>query len=1176
MVNINHSKLYTVNQPNLKVGEKIYKTQQKLKKEYGLETTLLVSHFIKWKHPKQQSFYTSPLFCQPVQIRKNLKIELKFEYQLTHDNWFINPVMVEQFKSIFNLDIPNSDKTEVVDFLIEQLESNGSQISQNNNFNYNENWQIIELPCLGIFNYKKSILTQDYASILKHPNQTLSALLTGNVSTNTTSTQLNNLINADLSQTKAIQLALNENMVIQGPPGTGKSNTIVELIKQYLLNGKKILFVSEKKSALDVVYNRLKSENLHQLAAYFDGNENQKKSFYKHLKGSLKQLQNHKENKFIPNMSQQKLALELNEFFQIYPQKLTQINQSKGVSIQQILNTLIGLPKTNLPEIKTNIPAFKTWHKYAVFLEELEQLATQYFNVQTLGQLPFLRLNKSLFEENDFITILNSRLTELASHLQSFEEIKAIYNLKWEWNEWQKYSVAASVLQTVNQSQLDILDPNSKKYKAFDRWSKKYELHKLKFEQASKAVSHWNVKPKPETIEALKLSLNQKTNAWLALFSSNKAQNAFKHYKYKLNTQQKLKALEDLEAYYKIEHELKEITLKLKHNLGLLNPDLEIDQLLMTRRKLESTSHQHYVYLLEHENSKELIQDLHQVQIKTQQVNQVKRFIFTNYFPDNFADFRKQVNTLKEQLSLLQQYTPEIKKALSLPQDLLSFITQNKFSFDVLNEIIVRHTLHELILFEPHLKNLNGKGLLNNFKTFLKLLKENQTQQVEAIVNPWQERWHKFEALTQTPNSKLSASDKQLKKDFKVAKKLIFHEAGKQQQHLPIKTLLQQSQSILLDLLPIWIINPLSISENIICQPDLFDIIIFDEASQIPLEDAIPSIYRSKQMVVVGDTKQMPPSQFFSHAKETTSLLAESESVFKSEMLKIHYRSQHPNLMQFSNENFYDNELSYFPPSIQEPPVKLFYVEQGKFEQGKNVIEAKKVAEIYQELLVQNKTDVGIIAFSKEQELTIRTAISALNLKDNANLLIRNLENTQGIEKDYIIISIGYGYNEKGIFRHHFGPINQDFGANRLNVLLTRSKKQMLVCTSVTASDFKLTANSGVQLVEGFIRYAENIQTSTLNQPQDGLLNIIGRLFEGNTNIQFYPAKHGQIINSFINNKSNKILLVDPGLNPGEGQDIYTILFVLTQRFKEVKVVLSQEYIDNPEKTTLDILEFMA
>ena len=173
-------------------------------------------------------------------------------------------------------------------------------------------------------------------------------------------------------------------------------------------------------------------------------------------------------------------------------------------------------------------------------------------------------------------------------------------------------------------------------------------------------------------------------------------------------------------------------------------------------------------------------------------------------------------------------------------------------------------------------------------------------------------------------------------------------------------------------------------------------------------------------------------------------------------------------------------------------------------------------------------------------------------------LEIRNLENTQGIEADLILISIGYGKNEKEELRLNFGPVNQVNGANRLNVLFTRAREKMVVFTSIKSSDFPLSSNRGVTVLHDFLAHIERLSTKSDEKSfPDKAHEWVGQLLINRPNVQFYSAKNGIAINCFVDTVKSHILLIDPCLNENEVSDLETIVGRLRKDYRKVKIVLS-------------------
>lgn len=340
---------------------------------------------------------------------------------------------------------------------------------------------------------------------------------------------------------------------------------------------------------------------------------------------------------------------------------------------------------------------------------------------------------------------------------------------------------------------------------------------------------------------------------------------------------------------------------------------------------------------------------------------------------------------------------------------------------------------------------------------------------------------------------------------------LINNEVNKKTRHAPIRQLLRRAGQSLVALKPCFMMGPHSVAQYLAPGELEFDLVVMDEASQIKPEDALGTIARGKQLVVVGDPKQLPPTSFFDKAvdidDEDTTAIEQSESIldvsfpmFNARRLRWHYRSRHESLIAFSNQEFYDSNLVVFPsPSSKsdELGIKFTYVKSGRFVNQHNIEEAKVIAEaVRKHLLHRPHESLGVVAMSSKQREQIERCVEELSkddpqfrdaLADNTNteeaLFLKNLENVQGDERDVIYISCTYGPQEAGAAQmpQRFGPINSAAGGRRLNVLFTRSKKRMHVFSSMTEGHIVASENSspGVQALKSFLSFA---QTGKLQQ----------------------------------------------------------------------------------------------
>jgi very-short-patch-repair endonuclease len=335
-------------------------------------------------------------------------------------------------------------------------------------------------------------------------------------------------------------------------------------------------------------------------------------------------------------------------------------------------------------------------------------------------------------------------------------------------------------------------------------------------------------------------------------------------------------------------------------------------------------------------------------------------------------------------------------------------------------------------------------------------------------------------------------------------------EMNKKRRHLPLRKLFTAIPNLLLRLKPCVMMSPLAVS-TYLSTPDMhFDLVMFDEASQVRPHDAISAIFRGRQLIVAGDQKQLPPSSYFDRVTEDDSDASEEEDSASEDYesvldvcctlgltrrrLRWHYRSRREGLIAYSNHFFYNNELVTFP-SVHDvagnSAVAFEYVADGRWKAGKsggfNTIEARRTAElVLAHFRAYHDESLGVIAFSQRQQMRILEELEQLrkgspDLEEFFNedrdepFFVKNLENVQGDERDVIFLGIGYGPDDTGRVAMRFGPLNQQGGERRLNVAVTRARQRMTVVSSMHAHDIDLTRTDavGVKRLRDYLDYAE-------------------------------------------------------------------------------------------------------
>lgn len=344
---------------------------------------------------------------------------------------------------------------------------------------------------------------------------------------------------------------------------------------------------------------------------------------------------------------------------------------------------------------------------------------------------------------------------------------------------------------------------------------------------------------------------------------------------------------------------------------------------------------------------------------------------------------------------------------------------------------------------------------------------------------------------------------------------LLRHEFAKKTRHLPVRRLMQQAGQAVQAIKPVFMMSPLSVASYLPPGAVEFDLVVFDEASQVKPVEALGAIARGRQLVVVGDSKQLPPTSFFDSLTgpgdeaDEENVTADIQSILElcrarqmpERMLRWHYRSQHESLIQPSNQLFYDNRLVIFPSPGGQGELGLVYhhLPETQYERGTsrtNPLEAQAVAAaVLQHARTSPGRTLGVVAFSMAQRQAIQDAVEAsrrlhpeaetfFTRHPHEPFFIKNLENVQGDERDVILTSIGYGRTRAGALTMSFGPLNAEGGERRLNVLITRARQRCEVFTNLTADDIDLRRSTakGVAALKTFLDFAQH---GRLNQNEE-------------------------------------------------------------------------------------------
>ena len=819
----------------------------------------------------------------------------------------------------------------------------------------------------------------------------------------------------DYAQESAIQ-KLNEsgNLVIYGPPGTGKSQTIVNIISDALCKNKKVLVVSQKKAALDVVFNRLKT--LNSKCMFITDAEKNKVAFYERCNQMHQAVMNSGK------------SLETRADFDLVEENIKKEEKElQIISDTLFTKTPFGL---SLQEMYTNSAKIgKRSYDYVLYklmLKNKDLMAMDYKKLSSTLRLIRDKNKASLY----YRYIELKKNNPLIDHIKKDVEVHVINQLK----TYLKEIIARNIVP-------------------FDT-AKHPHARQLMIYMVENGVE--NIDDMKPLIKMISEVENKKLHT--ALNWSKVLFPAYPFVKHKMNkkeeelTESFKSTMEDIENYIS--------------NYSLINKVLDRKGYLMT---------------------------------------------IDNLINGNSIFLRLLLNALEDYLEIrdvnvsLQGLTEEEKVILNFAYENSKNARQYR---EIVDKILEIRVYHEAIKYEEINKDKLSKIIdFENVRNRILSLKKDEKQiSMNICLGKFKDEYIEY----YNTNSE---------------SKNYLYQITKQQGLLPIRKMMDLYNDFLLKLFPCWLLSPESVSTIFPLKKEMFDIILFDEASQVFIENTLPTIYRGKAIVVAGDSKQLRPTATFvkrymgndsddeldlatQAALEVESLLDLATSRFTSTNLTYHYRSKNEELIDFSNYAYYDGKLQIAPnisKNVGNKPIERIKV-NGKWLGRRNEAEADAVVALLKKLIKnkKNKSSIGIITFNTEQENAIEDAIDEECQKDSAfrdafireqnrkennedtSIFIKNLENVQGDERDIIIFSIGYARNEYGKVVAHFGPLSVEGGENRLNVAITRAKEKIYVITSIEPEELVVegTKNAGPKIFKSYLKYVRAVSNKKNKETQ--------------------------------------------------------------------------------------------
>lgn len=979
-------------------------------------------------------------------------------------------------------------------------------------------WDVVEVGFIGNFSFSQFVMWNDIHnnSAFLENNKIVHSLMTGAVGWDCAIPECVDTdeaylpVTVDSSQLRAINMAAADvSFVLHGPPGTGKSQTITAMVANALTKGKTVLFVAEKMAALEVVQKRLAILGIQDFCLELHSNKATKKAVLDQLKRGLEiGIQGIKTDYDKKIQDIRKMRSELDAYA-----KALHRNRPFGKSLRQLMDLY-----EMIPELDKSV---RFDHAYAGTLTErdldhqaysLERLVAAGKGIGHPHNHPLTAVRQTEYSQRlkfDLESIISAYTDALKAFQADVSDFVTMMRIESPAKEDEYKNICKYAHSVIAAEEIPAFlreaDNVDREFGMPEAYLKKKQLFSVK--QAD-FLSKWNENFLRMDMSSYREKYDQANKKFFgrgkALASLTAELQAFAAFTVETDripvyltdiTFYQQEAQEMVAAEAELPYEWKQIlkTCVTAEDLQVYKQGVQkqlqiVSQFSDQIRKLETAG------ILESciQKAKALTVDLDTV-VKTEAgVAELLDLAF-DHSEENYLESRlrlcscilENASSIKDWI-VYQQFAVECRqRGLGPVCDAYEAGLPHDEVIIVYLRSIYRTIILSVIEHEPVLNGFTGIGFNEKIAQFKKLDQEFMNLTKDEM----------FYKLThQLPTSIDSV---EISKELNILRRAISSNG----RGVSIRTLFEQIPHVLTRLCPCMLMSPISAAQYLKAENNLFDIVIFDEASQLPTCKAVGVLARGKNAVIVGDPNQMPPTSFFAgntvdednlDIEDLDSILDDCLALgMPSAYLHWHYRSRHESLIAFSNQEFYENSMLTFP-SVNDRERRVSLVKaDGFFDRGKgrvNVGEAKEiVAEIrrrYEDPERKNQT-IGVVTFNISQQTLIEDLLQEEYQKDAAfdhwanvgeeTLFVKNLENVQGDERDVILFSIAFGPDAEGRLSLNFGPLNKDGGWKRLNVAVSRARTEMMVFTTMTADmiDLKRTKSKGVEALKDFLMFAQ-------------------------------------------------------------------------------------------------------
>ena len=1114
----------------------IYRNARQSLEENGANTLFLVLGALKWFETAQsEKPVYAPLLLLPVDMIRKTG-HRGYALRSRDEDLVVNITLFELLRKDHDVKIDGLD----------ELPRDGEGVDVRQILNHirkailsKPGWDVEDLLFLGQFSFSKFVMWNDihsHAGLLSR-NKIVRSLLDHKLSwepviqdqTHLDSIPVKDImlpIMADGSQTAAIQAAASgQSFILHGPPGTGKSQTITNIIANALYQGKRVLFVAEKMAALEVVEKRLRDIGLDHFCLELHSNKSRKTAVLEQFKKLIEAQRKQSPPSFA--MEAEKIH-QLRTELQAYAHALHQQRRS-GISIYEAINAYIRYA-----------PAATSLHFPGEWLRSLD--AIQWMDLQELIQEMEVAVNLIGYPAahplsgiglHDYNPELRQQIAQLTSEAErALEQLEHISNnifpllhlnlipeslAQFEWVKVLLKAVQQSpdlspAFLTMDQptrilpALRQLAEEGRKAGVIYQQLQQRFsgawaelDAGRLRFEWTQHSSSwflprwlgHRRIRIQLQAFATTPIEtaaipeLLEKIILWRQ-FTEQVA--IAEHWLKPLLGADWKAPLSDWERLLSMADALTQILQASQHLIASLPEQAIWKQQLAHEWQNGSTAwvNWHATTFQEYASAVSAVSRLEAelaLRLAPDQTDMVSK---------DWLEKRKQkwrliatnLHTLKDWTYWRSVRERALKKGLQPAVELVEGAARSGSLSSVLLGQLYKGLIDAYISQEPVLARFNGQLFDEKVRRFIGLTE-------------------RFQELTRTElyavlSARIPNLTKQAAKSSEVSVlQRAIHNNGR---GVSIRKLFELMPNLLEQLCPCMLMSPISVAQYLSLNLKPFDLVIFDEASQMPTSEAVGAMARGKELIVVGDPKQMPPTSFFSSQQfdEEFADKEDLESVLDdclalsmpSKYLQWHYRSRHESLIAFSNARFYEHKLLTFP-SVAETQSQVRWIPvNGYYDRGRTGVNHQEAEAIVADVLRRagdatiRHQSIGIVTFNIKQQKLIQDLLDKAMMEDprlesvllqrDEPLFVKNLENVQGDERDVILFSIGFGKDKEGKMYMNFGPLNREGGWRRLNVAVSRARYEMNVFSTLRPEEIDLSRTSaeGAAGLKAFLEYA--------------------------------------------------------------------------------------------------------